>query len=155
MIENESEKTLAEKATASVLARQDRMLNLASQQARTLKKKLRFLDVFADQAHGMITVACHLAGIKSRKTFYNWMETDPDFKQAIENMDQVHYDFVHDLYMANIARGNTSLIRHYLDHRHPAYKRRKSHGDIEWLKKHGYPTDLPDWFHVPKNNSDV
>lgn len=150
MIENESEKTLAEKATASVLARQDRIENLAEQQARTLKKKFKFLEVFANEARGMITVACKLAGIKSRRTFYNWMKEDPDFKRSMENMDELHYDFVHDLYMANIARGNASLIRHFLDNRHPAYKRRKSRADIEWIKKYGMSTDLPDEYLTPE-----
>jgi len=149
------EKTLAEKAMANVFARQDRVVNLAGQQARTLEKKIKFLEVFGDQACGMITVACKLAGIKSRKTIYNWKKDDPDFKRAMEDMDEVKYDFVHDLYTAHIARGNSSLIRHFLDHRHPAYKRKRSLADREWLKKYGAKTDLDDRDFIPEENESV
>lgn len=76
------EKTLAEKAMASVFARQDRRINLAKQQVRTLSKKQKFLEAYSDQAYGIITLACKFAGIKSRKTVYNWIDSDPDFKKS-------------------------------------------------------------------------
>jgi len=65
------------------------MVNFAGQQARTLDKKQKFLEAYVDQAHGIITIACRIAGIKSRKTVYNWIKGDPDFKRAIEDMNEI------------------------------------------------------------------
>jgi hypothetical protein len=141
------EKTPAEKAMTNVLARQDRMVNLGGQQARTLDKKQKFLEVYADQACGIITRACKLSGIKSRKTIYNWIESDPDFKKAMENMGSIKQDFVDDLLTAQMVRGDGPSIRYFLDKRHPAYKRRRSNkisnkiseADTEFFKMHGLP----------------
>lgn len=43
--------------------------------------------------HGIVTVACNSIGL-ARSTFYNWVNTDPDFKAAVDEIQEVAIDFV-------------------------------------------------------------
>ncbi len=119
--------------------RQDRMCNLAHQQSRTLNKKLLFLEAYSNRACFIITAACNMAGIKSRKTIYNWMETDPEFKEAMGKVFSMQVGFVEDMLMALIVKGNSSCTRYFLDRMHPAYKpqSRLSERDKGYLKEQG------------------
>lgn len=58
------------------------------------------MDITKEQAikaledkHGIITDACASIGL-ARSTFYKWRDTDPDFKAAIEEIQEVAIDYV-------------------------------------------------------------
>lgn len=56
----------------------------------TLKKKiLECLEL----SHGIVTIACKSAGLP-RSTFYNWCETDNEFKEAVAEINETAIDFV-------------------------------------------------------------
>lgn len=49
------------------------------------KKSLFLLAL--KELDGNITKACDVAGVSSRQTFYNWMESDDDFKVAVRAIE--------------------------------------------------------------------
>jgi hypothetical protein len=48
----------------------------------TDEKKSLFLIALKELA-GNVTKSCEVAGVSSRQTFYNWMETDETFRAAV------------------------------------------------------------------------
>jgi hypothetical protein len=61
---------------------EDKMYNGLS----TEDKKSLFL-LALKELDGNITKACEVAGVSSRQTFYNWMESDDDFKVAVRSIE--------------------------------------------------------------------
>lgn len=61
------------------------------EQLRTVKKKKEFIEIFTT-ALGNIGATCLKTGI-ARVTFYEWMKTDNDFKQRVENLPEIRLDF--------------------------------------------------------------
>jgi len=55
--------------------------------------------------HGIITPACESAGV-SRKTYYNWMHADDEFKKAAAEQYDIALDFVESKLFNNIEAGN-------------------------------------------------
>lgn len=43
--------------------------------------------------HGIVSVACSAISL-ARSTFYNWVNTDTDFKAAVDEIQEVAIDFV-------------------------------------------------------------
>jgi len=109
----------------SMLEKQSRLLALGQQQARTLEKKSMFLYAY-QKSMGVISVACAHAGIKSRKTVYNWINSDPEFKKALDQTIEIRNDFVDDMMMMQIAKGKFGAVTWYLSHRHPDYIRKRT-----------------------------
>lgn len=46
-----------------------------------------------EQYHGIVSVACTSISL-SRSTFYNWVNTDPEFKAKVDEIQEVAIDFV-------------------------------------------------------------
>lgn len=99
--------------------------NSKKQQDRTLIKKAEFLVAY-EKCLGKISAACDYAGIRSRRTFYNWCESDPDFKEALEEVMVQQQDYVEDRLLAKIADDNTKAIIWYLGKRHPRYMNKRN-----------------------------
>lgn len=106
---------------SSAIFRQRRINRFVAQQARTLDKKHRFLIAY-QKTVGSVWKSCQMADIKSRKTFYNWCKTDPDFKEAVDATLRVQLDYVEDALMAKIAKNHGPTIRWILSRKHPDYK---------------------------------
>jgi len=118
----------------------DEIERLEKQQARTLKKKELFLYAYR-HTNGNVSRACEHAEIKSRKTFYNWCETDPEFKKALDQVFQMKNDFAEDMLMIDILKGKGKAIRYFLSRRSPEYMpikrvhvppKRKSEPWVKW-----------------------
>ena len=60
-----------------------------------------------------VTQACEKVGI-ARKVFYQWMKEDPDFKEAVDNMDEIILDFVESSLFSQIREKNTTATIFYL-----------------------------------------
>jgi len=60
-------------------------------QDRTVKAKIAMLEAL-EQSLGVVTTACKLVGIE-RKTHYNWLEADEDYKAAVKSIEDVAIDF--------------------------------------------------------------
>ena len=54
-------------------------------------KKAKMLKALEDSL-GIVTIAAKSAGI-SRNTHYRWMEEDPDYREAVEELNNVVLDF--------------------------------------------------------------
>lgn len=97
---------------------------LAGQRSKTVQMKRKFLEAY-DKALGNVTIACKIAGVKSRKTFYNWVETDPEFRKAIDLPAKMRVDAAEDKLMIQIHKGDGPSIRHFLSKIHPEYRTRR------------------------------
>lgn len=102
-----------------------RVRSLDGQQSRTLDKKSEFITAY-QKSCGNIRMACDMAGIKSRKTFYNWCEADPEFKKAIDSTLVYQQDLVQDMLLMKILKGDGASIRWFLKHNHHRYNQKKS-----------------------------
>ena len=72
-----------------------------------LKKQIA-VDAYI-KSFGIVTKAAAAAQI-DRTTFYNWLNNDPEFKEAIETAkpDDYYLDFVEDMLLQLIKQGNTA-----------------------------------------------
>jgi hypothetical protein len=80
-------------------------------QNMTLKKKA-LLEAL-EKSLGVVTTACKEVGI-SRNTHYEWMKDDPEYKQAVESMDDVVLDFAESALYGRVKAGDTTAIIFYL-----------------------------------------
>lgn len=109
----------------SIPERYRRVVAMDKQQIRTLDKKHLFLIAYEKNC-GNISLSCEEAGIESRKTFYNWCNTDPEFKKAIESSgEQAKRDLIYDLMMLKIHKNHGPTIRWWLSTFHPDYMKKK------------------------------
>ena len=143
-----------------VCDRRSRLMDLAKQQKRTLNKKANFLIAY-DRAFGIISAACKLTGIKSRKTVYNWIASDPEFKRAMDDTQAIQYDFANDMLMMNIARGDGASVRWFLSHKHPDYmlkrisrppQKKKRQKTLQEQFDEAPDEDDPNYENLPYNN---
>jgi len=87
----------------------------------------RFLRVYA-RARGSIEEMARKAGISPR-TFYNWRDNDPDFKEALENVNADMVDVAKSNLLVNIQEGDSRSTIFFL----------KRYCGSKW----GTTTDLP------------
>lgn len=62
--------------------------------------KKRFIEVLK-KSRGIISSACESVDM-SRQTYYNWLEADPEFKQAVDDVQESMIDFVESKLMQKI-----------------------------------------------------
>lgn len=58
----------------------------------TEKRKAKMIDALKEK-HGIVTESCRFAGI-SRETHYEWIASDPKYKKAAEDAQEVAIDYV-------------------------------------------------------------
>jgi hypothetical protein len=104
--------------------RYEKAVSLDQQQVRTLDKKHLFLIAY-EKTGGNVTISCQMAGVESRKTFYNWYETDKAFREAIESTHEARRDLVEDIMMVKIMKNHGPTIRYWLSKHHPDYKKKR------------------------------
>ena len=66
-----------------------------------------------EKALGIVTQACKVVGI-SRQTHYNWMNSDEDYKTAVEDLGDVALDFAESKLHKLIDSGNPAATIFYL-----------------------------------------
>jgi hypothetical protein len=67
-------------------------LKAANNTRDVIKKRERFVLSLAETL-GNVTEACKLAGI-SRRTYYNWYEESPEFRQAVQDVHETRLDML-------------------------------------------------------------
>jgi hypothetical protein len=92
------------------------------EQVRTTVKKNLFVGVYK-KTLGSIKSTCASVGI-NRETFRQWIKNDPDFNFKIRDAWKEKLEDVEELANKRMLEGSDSLIRHFLDRRHPLYKPR-------------------------------
>lgn len=75
-------------------------------------KKATFLDAMRANL-GNITKSCERAKI-DRKTYYNWLESDPDFSDDVDAVAESNIDLAEDSLMQQIKDGNPTSTIFYL-----------------------------------------
>lgn len=90
----------------------------------TTKKKL-FVEAMRYTA-GIIAPALEMVDI-TRPTYRNWMKTDPDFAEQINDVVNMQHDFAESKLLEKVAAGSEPSIHFYLDRRVPAYARKTFH----------------------------
>ena len=75
-------------------------------------KKTAFIKHLHD-AFGNITQASESVGIK-RQTYYNWMKSDDEFREAIESIDEYIIDSVEKELYTQIKDGSTAATIFFL-----------------------------------------
>ena len=90
------------------------------EQERTRIGKKAFRDIYPAKTIVISEALRHL-GI-GRRTYYKWMDEDPDFRAAVEQAEKDVNDFTEDKLMQKIKEGHGPSIRYRLDRRHPKYK---------------------------------
>lgn len=81
-----------------------------NQQNPTLKKAMiQALEV----SLGVVTSACKAVGI-NRSTHYDWLQNDPDYKKAVESIEDIAIDFAESKLHKQIDKGDTTATIFYL-----------------------------------------
>ena len=70
---------------------------------------------------GSITRACKICSI-NRSTHYDWMESDPDYKKAVEELPLIIVEFAENALFKKIQEGDASSIQFFLKHKNLARK---------------------------------
>lgn len=85
------------------------------------QKKTRLIQFFRE-TYGHVTDSCQAVGI-SRTAFYNWIEKDKEFAQAImDARAELGDEMEHALIEKARAQGDTASLIFWLKSRHPDYK---------------------------------
>ena len=76
------------------------------------QKKEEFLDAL-EQSLGIVSTACNRVNIPPTR-YRKWIERDPEFKKAVEDLIDVTIDFVETQLFRQIQEGNTQATMFYL-----------------------------------------
>ena len=66
-----------------------------------------------EKSLGVVTTACKLVGV-TRTTFYQYVKDDPEFAEAVKDIDEVTIDFAESQLHKQIKDGNTTATIFYL-----------------------------------------
>jgi len=66
-----------------------------------------------EQSLGVVTTACKKVGI-NRTTYYNYYNSDPDFKKEVDSLSDVALDFAESKLFSQIDQNNTAATIFYL-----------------------------------------
>jgi hypothetical protein len=83
-------------------------------------KKAKFVDLYR-QTMGHITNTCSAVGI-NRTTYYNWLDRDPEFAEAIMEAEMELNDDIREVLIQKAADGDMTAVIFYLKNRHPDFK---------------------------------
>ena len=81
---------------------------------RTLKKDTLLQAL--ENSLGIVSTACNRTGI-SRSSFYKWYKEDEEFRQKVDEIDNVKLDFVESKLFKNIENEKEKSIIFYLQHK--------------------------------------
>ena len=81
---------------------------------RTLKKDTLLQAL--ESSLGIVSTACNRTGI-SRSSYYKWYKEDEEFRQKVDEIDNVKLDFVESKLFKNIENEKEKSIIFYLQHK--------------------------------------
>ena len=79
---------------------------------KTVQHKKAIIEAL-EQSLGVITTACKKVGV-GRTTFYGWLSDDPEFKEAVNDIQDIALDFVESQLFKQIKDSNTAATIFYL-----------------------------------------
>ena len=81
---------------------------------RNLKKETLLQAL--ESSLGIVSTACNRTGI-SRSSFYKWYKEDEEFRQKVDEIDNLKLDFVESKLFKNIENEKEKSIIFYLQHK--------------------------------------
>lgn len=85
---------------------------MASKASKTAQNKEALLAAL-EKTLGIVAPACVAANL-SRETYYNYYDTDPEFKAKVDALSNLQLDFVESKLLESIQNGSDNLIQFYL-----------------------------------------
>ena len=85
-----------------------------SKKERNLKKETLLQAL--ENSLGIVSTACNRTGI-SRSSFYKWYKEDEEFRNKVDEIDNVKLDFVESQLFKNIQKEKERSIIFYLQHK--------------------------------------
>jgi hypothetical protein len=79
---------------------------------KTVQHKKAMLDAL-EKSLGVVTSACKTVGI-GRTTHYLWMDSDPEYKAAVDSIADVAIDFAESQLHKQIKEGNSTATIFFL-----------------------------------------
>lgn len=79
---------------------------------KTVQHKKAMLDAL-EKSLGIVTSACKTVGI-GRTTHYLWMDSDPEYKAAVDSIADVAIDFAESQLHKQIKEGNSTATIFFL-----------------------------------------
>jgi hypothetical protein len=124
---------------------------MANTQKRTEMRKKLMLSALQKTLNN-VTAACKIANVP-RRTFYDWLENDPEFKKETEEIPEMVVDFAEDALLKKIKSGDTIATIFYLK------TKGKKRGYIEKQEidnNHKFDTPLiVDWSEQNRTNTET
>jgi len=81
--------------------------------AKTKKMKKEALLLSLEKNMGVVTVSCKAANLP-RRTYYDWINEDDDFRKSVDELQNVALDFVESKLINQINDDNTTATIFYL-----------------------------------------
>lgn len=69
-----------------------------------------------ERSLGIVTSACREVGI-TRETFYRWLKEDPEFKERVDDIDNMTLDYVETQLYKQIREGSEKSILFYMKYK--------------------------------------
>jgi len=79
---------------------------------KTEQHKKAMLDAL-EQSLGVVTTACRNVGV-GRTTHYLWMDSDPEYRKAVKDLENVALDYAESKLHQQITKENPTAIIFYL-----------------------------------------
>jgi hypothetical protein len=89
---------------------------MMSKREKDIAKKKELLIEALERSLGIVTPACKDVGI-SRNQFYNYYNTDPIFKVAVDDINEITLDFAENQLLKKIKEGSERSILFYMKYK--------------------------------------
>jgi hypothetical protein len=83
-----------------------------SQKENKINNKKRLLEALS-KCFNNVTIACRDTNL-DRSTYYTYYDEDPEFKEAVDALDNITHDFVENALLKKCKEGSDSSIQFYL-----------------------------------------
>jgi ACT domain-containing protein len=111
------------------------------------KKKL--LEAL-ERSLGIVTPACKEVGI-SRNQFYHYYNTDPEFKAAVDDINEITLDFAENQLLKKIKEGSERSILFYMRYK----ARRRGYTDSVDITSDGKAITNIKLIHIKRKDDDI
>jgi len=88
------------------------MKNTKQKPKKLTLKQRKFLQAYK-ATMGNVTKACEMTGVKSRRSYYDWLENE-EFAKEIELLQETQVDFAESMLFKNMSEGKETSIIFYL-----------------------------------------
>jgi hypothetical protein len=78
----------------------------------TKQKKEKMIQAL-EQSLGVVAQAVRRVGI-DRKTHYNWLESDPEYKEAVREIENIALDEVESIFLDMVRSKDRACVLYYL-----------------------------------------